>query len=144
MLPAEPLHGVNSPPRTCRNHPGVETAGFCGDCGLPFCPDCLVEFYGRPLCARCKWLLVRDIQRRFDVRDRLAHNAFVRSLVGLLLCGPIFEPLALAAGIQALRRHRGDAAFQDRWKAVTAVVISSIYCLLMLFWIIAMFVIRTD
>src|SRR5688500_9549617 len=112
-------------PHACKNHPFVETTEACAGCGQPFCDDCAVEFYGRRVCAACKALVVRDIQRRAAVRDRLAHNAFVRSLVGLLLlCGPILEPLALVAGIQALRRHRGDPAFADRWKAVTAVAIA--------------------
>jgi uncharacterized RDD family membrane protein YckC len=39
----------------CKNHPGVEdNLVRCARCAEAFCPDCIVEIGGQPLCAACK------------------------------------------------------------------------------------------
>ena len=38
---------ISSGPVPCANHPRVETAVRCSDCGKPICPDCMVQSRGR-------------------------------------------------------------------------------------------------
>ena len=109
----------------CINHAGVQTERRCGQCGQPFCEDCLVDIQGRPICGTCKALVLRDMQRGGKQRNKLAHDAFICSLVGMAVFGLVLEPLALIKGIQALRQFKHDPTLPERWKAVTAVVISS-------------------
>ena len=40
-------------PRYCANHPGVETAVSCSDCGKPICPDCMVQAAVGIKCRDC-------------------------------------------------------------------------------------------
>jgi hypothetical protein len=116
------------PARVCLNHPQASTDKVCGQCGQPFCGDCLVDIQGRSLCATCKTLSLRDMQRKVGVQNKLAHDSFVYSLVGLVLCGPVLQPMALVKGIQALKQYKEDPTLPDRWKAVTGVTIASIVC----------------
>lgn len=117
---------------SCPNHPGVPAAQSCSRCSRAYYPDCLVPLQGQLLCAGCKGKSLRELERRTVVQDRLAHDAFLYSLVGSVICQLICQPLAFAKGIQALRRHKDDPVWPERWKAVTAVVISSVWFLLFL------------
>jgi hypothetical protein len=110
----------------CVNHPAIETERACAACRQPFCPDCLVEMSGQPLCGACKNLSVRDLQRRAVVGDKPAHDAFMYSLLGICILGPIIQPIALYKGIKALEQYRENPSLPNRWKAVTAIVISSV------------------
>jgi hypothetical protein len=38
----------------CINHPWIETAQACANCGQPFCDSCLVEFLGQRYCGPCR------------------------------------------------------------------------------------------
>ena len=129
-----------TPALPCVNHPHVATSERCARCARPFCGDCLAPILGQSLCADCKALSVRDIQRDGVVPDRQAHDALMYSLVGIFLCA-FLHPIAITKAVRALKRHKGDSAWGDRWKAVTAVIISSImlvinigYLLLVVFY----------
>lgn len=124
--------GPGVPFRACLNHPAVHTDQSCGRCGRPFCGDCLVPIRGQALCGGCKLLMLRDMQRQSTVRDRRADEALSMAAIGVLICGPVLEPLALARAITALQRHRGEREWADRWKAITAVVVASLYLLVIL------------
>ena len=39
--------------RHCANHPKVETAVSCSDCGKPICPDCMVHAAVGIKCRDC-------------------------------------------------------------------------------------------
>ena len=113
------------PALACVNHPHVATSERCARCAQPFCGDCLVPILGQSLCANCKGLCVRDIQRQAAVPDRQAQDALMYSLVGMFLC-VFLHPIAIMKGVQALQRHKGDSGWPDRWKAITAVALSSV------------------
>lgn len=87
---------------------------------------------GQWLCGGCKRLNLRDLERRAVVHDRGAHNAFLYAVIGSLFLQFIFQPLALIMGIRALRRHQSERGWPDRWKALTAIVISSLWFLALL------------
>ena len=116
---------VATPAPQCVNHPHVATAERCARCVRSYCGDCLVPILGQSFCAACKAVSVRNLQRKVAVPDRQAHGALMYSVVGVLLCA-FLHPVAIARAVQALKRHKGDPTWTDRWKAVTAVVISSI------------------
>jgi hypothetical protein len=126
MEPSPSPFSAAPPQHSCLNHPEVPTERRCGQCGQPFCEDCLVDIQGRPICSTCKALVLRDMQRRGGTRNKLAHDAFMYSLVGMVICGVVLEPMALLKGIQALQQFKQDPSLPDRWKAVTAVVISGL------------------
>src|SRR5436309_3067952 len=50
----------------CTHHPAAETGRACARCARPFCDACLAELLGRPYCAACKELAVRELPRGRD------------------------------------------------------------------------------
>jgi uncharacterized RDD family membrane protein YckC len=47
----------------CPHHPEVvDGLAACSRCGQTFCPDCLIQLQGMPVCATCKAQGVLDIQ----------------------------------------------------------------------------------
>lgn len=116
----------------CPQHPLVPSTRECDRCSTPFCADCLVPLQGQTLCGRCKLACLRDLDRRGFVQDRLANDALMYSLVGSVICQVICLPIALVKGVQALRQRRGDAVWPERWKAITAVAICSVWLLVLL------------
>lgn len=76
------------------------------------------------MCGYCKGVYVHELSRgRIDL-DRRASEALTFSLIGLVCLGPIMEPIALFRAIGALRDHRRDAGWLDRWKAITGLTIA--------------------
>ncbi len=84
----------------CTNHPLVDTGLVpCWVCARPFCPDCVVEFQDRTLCAECKAAAVARLEAGQSVDpttgDQLAPwerrselglvAAFVQTLRGVML-----------------------------------------------------------
>jgi hypothetical protein len=47
----------------CVNHPDVPDVTRCAQCRKRVCQDCYVMLEGRPLCASCKDLVVRQVER---------------------------------------------------------------------------------
>lgn len=37
----------------CKNHPDVDSSGFCSQCGRPFCDNCLIESNKKYICKDC-------------------------------------------------------------------------------------------
>lgn len=56
----------------CVNHPHLAEATTCAKCGNALCADCVVTIEGQHLCADCKNLLVRMVERgeRLDSLER--------------------------------------------------------------------------
>jgi hypothetical protein len=55
-----------------------------------------------------------------------ASRALIYSLVGLVICAPIVEPIALFLSIRALKKIRDDPRLEGRGMAIAALVISII------------------
>lgn len=108
----------------CAGHPHAAAERECPQCGRPFCGDCLVEIAGLVLCGGCKWLYIRDLQRRAFARDTEANDALILSLLGVALCPCLLTPLALVKGWRALRRIDALPERPERWKALAALGIS--------------------
>ena len=109
-------------------HPHTDTTFGCSRCGRAFCGSCLTTLRGQWLCGYCKGVFVHELSRgRIDL-DRRASEARSFSLVGLVWLGFILEPIALVRAISALRDHRRDAGWPDRWKAVTGLTIALPIC----------------
>jgi hypothetical protein len=37
----------------CVQHPAIEAAAYCSNCGLALCPECVVNFESRVFCSKC-------------------------------------------------------------------------------------------
>lgn len=130
-------------PAYCLEHRDILSQGRCGDCGESFCPRCLVAFQGTTLCAPCKNLRVRRLQRARPTSG-LAVAALMVGLVGspFLLCttampasqdapdgvriaaalgGMIIPALALVLGALALRQIEADGEQGGRSMAWTGI-----------------------
>jgi hypothetical protein len=102
--PAVPLPPGDPPPRTpelsrprrrvpefrkvnpayCFNHDETPSEKTCADCRVAFCPACVVELQGRPVCGPCKNFRLRGLSRP----ARLAPLAVI-ALVVALASGPV-------------------------------------------------------
>jgi uncharacterized RDD family membrane protein YckC len=84
----------------CANHLDVsERVRRCARCGIPYCPDCLVELAGRPYCAKCKGEQLLDVRSGVD-RSPLRLSSIGRRFGAQLLDSLIFIiPLYTVAGI---------------------------------------------
>jgi hypothetical protein len=77
--------------------------------------------------------------RRVRLVDRRAEDALILSLVGIVFCGPVLQPMAAARAAAALREHREQPDWRDRWKAVAALAVASLYGLVLLGWLAFIF-----
>lgn len=103
----------------CTNHPAVEAAQHCPQCGRPFCNDCLVELQGMKYCGACKNARVRDLTQRIETY-KLPGEALTYAIVGIIICGIVVEPMALVKARRALKEIEANPALPGREKAVAA------------------------
>src|SRR5437763_11262070 len=107
----------------CTNHPAAETGRACARCARPFCDACLAELLGRPYCAACKEMAVREMQHGRE-RNPQAVAALVVSIIGTVICAsiaPIVSSISLVIGLRALtesRRMRPGARYDMEWAAI--------------------------
>lgn len=84
----------------CNNHIDVaESVRRCARCGMPYCPDCLVEIGGRPYCAPCKAEQLLDVRSGVD-RSQLplasiAKRFGARLVDTLLIAIPIYTVMGI-------------------------------------------------
>jgi uncharacterized RDD family membrane protein YckC len=84
----------------CRNHVEVaEGVRRCARCGIPFCPDCLVELSGRPYCGTCKSEQLLDVRSGVD-RTQLQYASILSRfgaifLDGLLMAIPAYTLMGI-------------------------------------------------
>lgn len=100
----------------CRNHIDVD-AGVrrCARCGIPFCPDCLVEISGRPYCLTCKSEQLLDVRSGVD-RSQILYSGILRRfaaifLDGLLMAIPIYTLLGIFVFLPASRGETPNPLF---------------------------------
>lgn len=92
--PAFPTIGL-VPASPCHRHPDVETRLTCSSCGVPICPDCLVDAavsYQCPDCAQQR--AQQSASSRSDelttgLRVRAVAAAVAGSMSGGLVLGPV-------------------------------------------------------
>jgi hypothetical protein len=83
-------------PAYCYNHDETPSEKTCVDCQVAFCPACVVELRGQPVCGPCKNFRLRGLSRP----ARLAPLAVI-TLVVALASGPVSFCLpTMAAGWQ--------------------------------------------
>ena len=82
---------IDPGPRYCANHPKVETAVSCSDCGKPICPDCMVQAAVGIKCRDCARL---PRSARVTLKPRTA----ARSAAAALAAGTGFGVLLSFAG----------------------------------------------
>ena len=118
----------------CLNHPGVAAVGYCALCAESFCPDCLDSGGTGARCRPCflgttagavpegSFLRVAG-----PVPCRLATEALIMSLIGVVCFGIILEPLALYRGIKARKEIRESPyPMSGEGVATAAIIIASV------------------
>ncbi len=124
---------------TCANHAAAPATVTCAGCGEPYCADCTVEFQGRTYCGACKLVAVR---RAASVKAdfKLASEAYLLAILGIVCFGIILHPFALVRSLQALREIKKRPGLPGRRKAIAALVISSIMIALYVLYFVLLFV----
>ena len=119
----------------CTTHPAIPATETCGQCGRPFCENCLAELMGRRLCAECKVLAVRGVTRRAE-RHALVVPALLVPLAGYLtLClVPVTSPVGFYLGYKVVREVDENPALSGRSAGLAAMVISAA---IMVNWLLA-------
>ncbi len=100
----------------CRNHIDVD-AGVrrCARCGMPFCPDCLVEISGRPYCLMCKSEQLLDVRSGVD-RLQVQYATILRRfgayfLDQILMAIPMWALMAFFVFLPASRGEQPNPLF---------------------------------
>lgn len=83
--------------RYCANHPKVETAVSCSNCGKPICPDCMVM---APVGIKCRDCARMPRSARVSLRPQKAVAAIAAAAVTGTVCGIIL--IAAYAGYAGL------------------------------------------
>jgi hypothetical protein len=65
-----------------------------------------------------------------------ATAGLVCSIVGLLVCGIVLEPIALILSIVALKKIRDDPSLEGHGMAITGLVISIVVLVLSVLWLL--------
>jgi hypothetical protein len=112
----------------CRNHPGTPAVARCAGCAEAFCTNCLVDMGGQPYCGSCKVMAMRGspIVDVATIPCKEATTALVLSIIGLVVCGIILEPLALSKAAQAKKMIAANPRMTGLGKANAATVIAII------------------
>lgn len=123
----------------CKNHPGVAAMDRCTGCAEAFCANCLVEIQGRRYCGSCKVLAVQGgappVVSQPTRTCKAATESLILSIVGLICCGIILEPWALAKASNAKKEIDANPNLGGRGMATAAQVIAIIGLIL---WVIGM------
>ena len=124
----------------CTNHPDGFAVARCSGCSEPFCGTCMVNLRGQQYCASCKVMAVPDPAAALADEQPLlkeAKDAFILSIVGLLCCGFILEPIALYKAIEARKTIQNDPTLGGEDMAIAAIVISGVGSAFYLFAVLA-------
>ena len=123
----------------CKNHPDVQATDRCTGCAETFCANCLVNIGGQKYCGSCKVLAVsgRPIAEQATIPSALANDALKYSLIGIILCGIVLEPMAIYKAIQAKKEIAADPMLTGEGKANAALIIGIITLVLWLVGIVA-------
>ncbi len=141
-----PFAPARQPPG-CPNHPEQPAAACCRACGRWFCPECLVELLGQPLCEPCKKRRLEQLQAggaylpepvsTVPPENWWAVVSFALALCGLYPCvGLATGPLAVIAGILGLIRSRQMAGHPRKWAAVTGLALGGVITIGVWGWMI--------
>jgi hypothetical protein len=119
----------------CKNHPQVPAAGRCAGCAEEFCSNCLVDIQGQKYCGACKVMVLQGKtptavinyqEATGNLPNKLAKEALIYSLVGIVCCGIILEPFAIYKAIQAKKAIQEDPNLGGSGMATAALVIGII------------------
>lgn len=122
----------------CRNHPETTASGRCTGCAEPFCENCLVPIQGKQYCAACKVMALQGAAPMVEeatIPCEEANQALMYSIVGLLCCGIILEPLAISKALAAKRMIAENPRLAGSGKATAALIIA---CIGLVLWVLGM------
>jgi hypothetical protein len=123
----------------CQNHADTAATGTCAGCAEPFCSSCLVTVRGATYCAGCKSMAVSGLAPQAVAVCSDAKSALGIAFVGLLFCGPIFGPLALAKASSARKQIAANPALGGKGWADAATVVASIVLLISVLYLVRVF-----
>ena len=109
----------------CLNHAETAAVATCTGCADAFCARCLVTINSERYCGSCKTMAVPAAAPAVQVPCKEASDALKYAIVGLLIFGPILEPLALARAFKARALLRGDPTLTGIGKANVALLLST-------------------
>ena len=129
----------------CKNHPQMVAAGRCAGCAEEFCANCLVDIQGQKFCSSCKVMALQGrvptaaeaAQEAGTLPNKLAKDALIASLVGILCFGIILEPYAIIKAIQAKKAIAADPRLGGSGASTAALVIGIVVFILYVLGIIA-------
>jgi hypothetical protein len=121
----------------CQNHPDAEATGTCTGCAEPFCASCLVTVRGGTYCAGCKSMAVAGLTPQVVAVCNEAKTALLLAFVGLIFCGIILGPLAIARAQSANRQIDSNPSLGGRGHAQAATVVG---ILVIVFFVLSVFV----
>jgi hydrogenase-4 membrane subunit HyfE len=110
----------------CHHHPATAAAAPCAGCADPFCEDCLVNVSGQTYCESCKAQAVAGlpVPGPGTIPCAEATQALWIALIGVIVLGPVLEPLALVRASQARKRIVQDTHLTGDARAAAAVAIA--------------------
>jgi hypothetical protein len=86
-------------PVFCANHPGVETAVSCSDCGKPICPDCMVA---APVGMKCRECARQPRSARVTLRGGRGVRAAAAAFGGGTIAGLLVAYTGIGLGFLTL------------------------------------------
>jgi hypothetical protein len=123
----------------CLNHPEMAAIAPCTGCAESFCARCLVTIKSERYCGSCKTMAVPAAASAVQVPCKEASDALKYAIVGLLILGPILEPIAMARAFKARALLKGDPTLTGIGKANVALMLSTIVILLWVFGFVRRF-----
>ena len=119
----------------CKNHKGVQTAGRCTECMEAFCANCLIVIQDEKYCRSCDLMM---IQEKVTLRCKEASDALKIAIIGLIFIGIVLEPIAISKALKAKKIIKNNPRLTGSGKATAALIISIIYLLLLILFILAL------
>lgn len=107
----------------CQNHPESGATGTCSGCAEPFCASCLVSVRGASYCAGCKSMVVTNLAPQAVAVCSDAKAALGLAFVGLLFCGIVLGPVAIAKASSARKQIEANPSLGGKGWADAATVV---------------------
>jgi len=120
----------------CQNHPESGANGTCSGCAEPFCASCLVSVRGVTYCAGCKNMAITGVSPQAVAVCADARSALGLAFVGIVFCGPVLGPLAIAKASSARKQIAANPALGGKGWADAATVVGSVVLAFVLLYVV--------
>lgn len=122
----------------CQNHPEAGATGTCAGCAEEFCARCLVAVRGATYCAGCKGMAVAHLAPQSVAVCSDAKSALGLAFVGLVFCGILLGPLAIAKASSARKQIEANPALGGKGWADAATVVGIVVIVLFVLNLVSM------